>query len=444
MFTFKSGVHPKDNKSLSKNRPIRFINPNDKLVFPLNQHIGKIAKPIVNVGDNVLMGQIIAEADGLISANVLSSVSGRVLSIEDRLTINGEYCQSIIIENDFKYDPIENYGKENSLKDLSNEEIINIIKTAGIVGLGGACFPTHVKLSPKDPEKIDYILVNGAECEPYLTSDYRIMMEWGDKLIKGCEVLLKLFNKSKCIICIEDNKKDAYNIIKSKLNNNLSISLALMKTKYPQGGERQLIYAITKRKLCSKFLPADIGVIVQNVATVCAICDAVIYNKPLISKVITVTGDAVRDTANLLVPFGISYNLILDAVGGFVDTPEKIINGGPMMGSSFYSLDVPVTKNSSSVLAFREDPLKNVQTYNCINCGNCIKVCPVNLCPVFLNKQCEKNNVEKFIKLQGEECIECGACSYICPSNINLTQNFKIYKTLAKNFNTKELNNGKQ
>jgi len=434
MFTFKSGVHPKDNKELSKYRPIRIVKPKNIVSYPVSQHIGAAAKEIVKIGDDVLVGQIIAEADGFVSANVLSTVSGKVKSIENRLTVDGKINKCIIVENNFEYKTIENYGNDRDYKTLSREEIIDIVKNAGIVGLGGACFPTHVKLSPKNFDNIEYVLINAIECEPYLTSDYRALLELTDNIIKGTEILLKLFPKAKAIICIEDNKKDAFELINKKLTNNMSITSALLKTNYPQGGERQLIYAITNRKLNSKILPADLGVIVQNVSTVIAIYNAVCKNIPLISKVITITGDAVNDTANIDVGFGMTYQELLDDIGGFKTEPEKIINGGPMMGTAIYDLSVPIAKNSSSILAFKNDELKSYKETNCINCGRCTFACPINLTPVILYKKCKSNDIESFIKLYGQECIECGACSYVCPAKLPLTQYFKNYKILSKNY----------
>ena len=439
MFTFKSGIHPRGNKELSKYRPIRSIKPKNIVVYPVNQHIGAAAKEIVKVGDNVLVGQIIAEADGFVSANVLSTVSGTVKAIENRLTVNGNSSKCIVIENDFQYTTIENYGNDRDYKELSRDEIVNIVKDAGIVGLGGACFPTHVKLTPKNIDKIEYLLINGAECEPYLTSDYRQMLENTDRLIKGTEILLKLFPKAKAIICIEDNKKDAFELINNKLSNNMSISTALLKTKYPQGGERQLIYAITNRKLYSKILPADIGVIVQNVSTVIAIYNAVCKNIPLLSKVLTITGNAVNDTGNIEVCFGCSYQDVIDDIGGFKYKPVRIINGGPMMGTAIYDLNVPISKNSSSILAFSEEDNSEFIETNCINCGRCVNACPINLTPVILYKKCKSNDIEAFIKLYGQECIECGACSYVCPAKKPLTQYFKNYKILSRNFEKKEI-----
>ena len=440
MYTFKHGVHPSDCKELSKNKPIRVIKAGKTLVFPLQQHIGAKAKACVKVGDNVLVGQIIGEADGMISANVLSSVSGTVKAIEDRLVVGGQKVESIVVENDEKYDAIEGFGVERDLNSMTKDEIITAVKNAGIVGLGGASFPTHVKLMPKDPDKIDYVLVNGAECEPYLTSDYRLMLEETEMLIKGLKSMLKVFPKAKGIICIEDNKRDAYAKITSALAGVENIETALMKTKYPQGGERQLIYAITGRKINVSKLPADVGVVVDNVDTVVSIGYAVCKSTPLLRRIMTLSGDAYNETANLNVRFGISYKEVIEAVGGFKNEPEKMISGGPMMGLPIFNLDMPVSRNSSALLAFSKDPLANMKETNCINCGRCVKACPINLVPTRMYKAAKSGNFEEYIKLNGPECITCGSCSYVCPAKKPLTPYFSYMKFAVRGY----LNNKKE
>ena len=429
MLTFKNGIHPDEKKEISKNKPITEVKPKEKLVFPMQQHIGAKATPLVKVGDTVLKGQIIGEANGFISANVLSSVSGKVVSIENKYVIGGNYVESIVVENDFKYDTIENFGKKNDYTNLSNDEIIKIVKDAGICGLGGAGFPTHVKLSPKEPEKIDYVLVNAAECEPYLTSDYRLLKENPEGIIEGLKVILKLFENAKGLICIEDNKRDIYDNIKNLVKDIDRIDAVLLKTKYPQGGERQLIYAVTGRKIDSTILPADKGVIVDNVDTVYSIGNAVCNGIPLLRRIMTISGDAFKDTYNLSVPFGINYNDIVEFVGGFISEPEVLLSGGPMMGISIYDLDVPVTKSSSALLAFKKNKLKKSVETNCINCGRCINACPIFLAPNMLYKASKQNNMEKFIELNGAECINCGCCSFVCPAKKPLAQYFNMMKT---------------
>lgn len=434
MLTFKHGIHPLDKKELSKEKPIRIVKPGNLLVFPMQQHIGAKAKPCVKVSDNVLLGQIIGEADGDFSANVLSTVSGKVTAIEERLTVSGQKVECVVIENDGKDDAIKGYGVERDFNSLSNDEIIKIIKDAGIVGLGGACFPTHVKLKPKDPGKIDYVLVNGAECEPYLTSDYRLMMEETETLIKGLQCMLKLFPSAKGIICIEDNKKEAYEKITSACSSIPNIETALLKTKYPQGGERQLIYAVTGRKFNVSMLPADVGCLVDNVDTVISIGNAVCKSIPLIRRIITLSGDDYKENANLNVRLGTSYKEIIEVVDGFKEDPEKLISGGPMMGLPVFSLDMPVSKNSSALLAFKKDPLKNMKTTNCINCGRCVEACPINLVPTRMYKAAKVDNYEEYIKLNGLECIMCGSCSYVCPAKLPLTPYFTYMRGAVRNY----------
>ena len=434
MHTFKHGVHPDEKKELAKDKPIRVIKAGKVLVYPLQQHIGAKAKPTVKVGDTVRVGQIIGEADGVISANVLSSVSGKVTAIEDRLVVGGQKVESIVVENDEKYDMIAGFGLERNLDMMSPDEIIKAVKDAGIVGLGGASFPTHVKLSPKDPSKIDYVLVNGAECEPYLTSDYRLMLEETEMLIKGLRAMLRVFPNAKGIICIEDNKMDAYDKIRNACAGVNNIEVTLMKTKYPQGGERQLIYAITGRKINVSKLPADAGVVVDNVDTVVSIGYAVCKSTPLLRRIMTLSGDAYNETANLNVRFGISYKEVIEAVGGFKETPEKMISGGPMMGLPIFSLDMPVSKNSSALLAFTKDPLANMVETNCINCGRCVSACPINLVPTRMYKAAKVGNFEEYIKLNGPECITCGSCSYVCPAKKPLTPYFSYMKFAVRGY----------
>ena len=434
MYTFRHGVHPNERKELAKDKSIRVIKAGKTLVYPLQQHIGAKAKATVKVGDRVLVGQIIGEADGMISANVLSSVSGIVKAIEDRLVVGGQKVESIIVENDDKYDAIEGFGVERDLNSMSKEEIIKAVKDAGIVGLGGASFPTHVKLQPKDPDKIDYVLVNGAECEPYLTSDYRLMLEETEMLIKGLRSMLRVFPKARGIICVEDNKRDAYDKIKAALAGVDNIETALMKTKYPQGGERQLIYAITGRKINVSKLPADAGVVVDNVDTVVSIGYAVCKSTPLLRRIMTLSGDAYNETANLNVRFGISYKEVIEAVGGFKTEPEKMISGGPMMGLPVFSLDMPVSRNSSALLAFAKDPLTGSRETNCINCGRCVKACPINLVPTRMYKAAKAGNFEEYIKLNGQECITCGSCSFVCPAKKPLTPYFSYMKFAVRGY----------
>lgn len=424
LLTFKGGIHPYEGKELSKDKAIVEYFPKGDVAISMSQHIGAPAKPVVNVGDYVLTGQLIGEASGFISANVHSSVSGKVKAIEPRMLVNGSKATCIIIENDGKFDEVE-FEKPKSLEELSKEEIVELVKKAGIVGMGGAGFPTNVKLSPKEPDKIDYIIVNGAECEPYLTSDYRRLIEEPEVVIGGLKVMLKLFDNAKGIIAVEDNKLDAIAKLKELVKSEDRIEIKTLYTKYPQGAERMLINAVTGRKINSSMLPADAGCVVDNVDTVFAIKSAVIDGRPLIKRVITVTGDAINEPHNFLVRTGTNHSELIDAAGGFKEEPEKIISGGPMMGMAISTIDVPVTKTSSALLCYVKDPLSKVKETNCINCGRCVSVCPGRIIPTRLAEFSEHGDMENFVKYNGLECCECGCCSYICPAKRNLTQAIK-------------------
>lgn len=424
--TFKGGTHPYEGKELSMDNPIQVVMPKDELVFPMSQHIGAPAKPTVSVGDTVKMGQIIGEAGGFISANIVSSVSGKVTKIEQRLTGSGAKANCVVIENDGEYEAVEGFGEERDYTALSKEEIRQIIKDAGIVGMGGAGFPTNVKVTPKNEDQIDYVIINGAECEPYLTSDYRLMLEKPEQLIMGLKVLLRLFDNAKGIIAIEDNKPEAISKLSYLTQDDPMISVKALKTKYPQGAERQVIYVTTGRKIYSKMLPADAGCVVDNVQTVLAVYDAVCRSIPSISRVMTLTGDAMAKPQNYEVKFGMSHAELLEEAGGLVEGgAEKIISGGPMMGMAMYDLNVPITKTSSSILAMSKDEAAACEPTNCIRCGRCATVCPSHLVPQKMAEAANRSDLELFQKLNGMECYECGTCTYVCPAKRRLTQSFK-------------------
>ena len=427
--TFKGGAHPYDGKKMSRECPIEILNPGDTLVYPLSQHIGAMAKPLVKAGDRVLVGQKISEKGGFISANIHSSVSGTVKAIEKRLVATGGMVDSIIVENDGMYEEAAPIFSGNP-DELSKDEIIKIIEEAGIVGMGGAGFPTNVKLSPKNADIIDSIIVNGAECEPYLTSDYRRMVEQTDKLVKGLKIVLKIFPDAKGYFGIEDNKPEAIEALLKATENEDRIEVVPLKTKYPQGGERSMIYAVTGRKINSKMLPADVGCIVHNVDTIYAIYNAVYNGKPLIERIVTITGDAVSTPKNFQVRIGTSFRELIDAAGGFTTEPEKIISGGPMMGFSFFNIDVPVVKGSSSLLAFIKDDVSHEEPSACIRCGRCAAACPEHLLPMKLAALAGQNEPEEFKKLGGMECVECGCCSYVCPAKRQVTQSVRSMKKL--------------
>ncbi len=428
--TFTGGIHPYDGKDLSKDKPIKDVLPKGDLVYPLSQHIGAPAVPIVKKGDYVLTGQKIAEAGGFVSAPIYATVSGTVKAIEPRRIVVGDNVNSIVIENDGKYDEVD-YGECKPLEAHSKEEIIKKIQEAGVVGMGGAGFPTHVKLSPKEPDKIDYVIVNCAECEPYLTSDYRRMMEEPERVVGGLKCSLALFDNAKGILAVEDNKPDCIEKLKELTKDEERIVVKALKTKYPQGAERQLIYAATGRAINSDMLPADAGCVVNNVDTICAIYGAVLENKPLMYRIVTVTGDAIADPRNFRVRIGTNYHELIEEAGGFVQEPEKIISGGPMMGFGIFDLDVPTTKTASALLCLLHDDVSASPSTACINCGMCVEVCPGRVVPSRLAKVAERGDKEAFVAMNGMECCECGCCSFICPAKRPLTQQIKSMRKMV-------------
>ena len=425
--TFIGGIHPFEGKELAKDAPIKEVLPKGEMVYPLSQHIGAPATPIVAVGDTVLKGQKIAEAGGFVSSPIYATVSGKVKAIELRRVAVGDMVKSIVIDNDGEFNEVE-YVAVEDVTTLSKEEIINKVKDAGVVGMGGAGFPTHVKLSPKEPAKIEYVIANCAECEPYLTADYRRMLENPEELVAGMKIILQLFDNAKAIFGIENNKPDCIAKLKELTKDEPRMEVAELKTKYPQGGERQLIYACTGRAINSKMLPADAGCIVDNTETIIAIYNAVKLGIPVMKRVSTVTGDAIANPGNFLYSMGTSYAELIEAAGGFKEQPEKIISGGPMMGFSMFSVDIPTTKTSSSILCFTKDEVAKFEPIACINCGKCVDACPEQLIPSRLAKFGERNLMAEFEKWYGLECIECGSCSYVCPSRRHIAQSIKTMK----------------
>ncbi len=427
--TFNGGIHPYDGKDLSKDKPIKAVLPKGDLVYPLSQHIGAPAKPIVEKGDRVLTGQKIAEAGGFVSAPIYATVSGTVKAIEPRRVVTGDSVMSIIVENDGLYEEVE-YVKPKPLEEMTREEIIECVKEAGIVGMGGAGFPTFIKLSPKEPEKIDYVIANCAECEPYLTSDYRRILEEPEKVVGGLKVSLQLFENARGILAVEDNKPDCIEILKNLVKDEPRISVKELKTKYPQGAERQIIYATTGRAINSSMLPADAGCVVNNVDTVVAIYHAVIEGKPLMHRIVTVTGDAIADPRNFIVRIGTNYHELVEEAGGFKQEPVKVVSGGPMMGFALFGLDVPTTKTASALLCLTEDEVSKMEPSACINCGRCVEVCPGRVVPKLLADYAEHYDEEAFLSHNGMECCECGCCSFICPAKRPLTQTIKSMRKM--------------
>ena len=429
--TFKGGVHPFEGKEMSKDCPVEKYFPKADLAYPLSQHIGAPAKAVVAKGDHVLAGQMIAEAGGFVSAPIHASVSGTVKGIEKRLTATGGMVDSIIVENDGLYEEVE--FKPADPASLTREEIIGRIRDGGVVGLGGAGFPTHVKLSPKEPDKIEYILVNGAECEPYLTSDYRRMMDQPKKVVEGLKIVVGLFPNAKGCICIEDNKPDCIAKIQELVKDIPNIEVKELVTKYPQGGERTLIYAVTGREINSSMLPADAGCIVDNVETICSIYDAVALGRPIMKRIFTVTGKGINKPAHFEVCTGTDMAELIEAAGGLKEHAGKVISGGPMMGFAMFDLHVPCVKTSSSLLCMLKDPVSeaNAQQTACINCGRCVSVCPGHVIPARLATFAMRGDMESFQKFDGMECCECGCCSYICPAKRPLTQSIKSMRKMV-------------
>lgn len=427
--TFVGGIHPYDGKELSKNKPIGEVLPGGELTYPLSQHIGAPAKAIVAKGDRVLTGQKIAESGGFVSAPVHATASGTVKALEPRRVATGDMVPSIIVENDGMYEDV-GFSPGTPLEKKSREEIIGAIREAGIVGMGGAGFPTHVKLSPKEPEKIEYVIANCAECEPYLTSDYRRMLEEPEKLVGGMKVILRLFENARGILAVEDNKPDCIKLLTELTKDEERISVRALATKYPQGGERQLIFATTGRRINSAMLPADVGCVVNNVDTMVAVYRAVMEGRPLMERIVTVTGDAIASPRNFKVRVGTSYSEVLAAAGGFKGKPEKVICGGPMMGFAMFDLNVPVTKTSTALLALSKDDVAAMEPEPCINCGRCVEACPGRIIPSRLADYAERFDEQAFLDHYGMECCECGCCSFVCPARRPLTQEIKSMRKI--------------
>lgn len=430
LLTFKGGIHPNDGKSLAKDKAIVTVMPKGDLIYPLSQHIGAPASPIVSVGDHVLKGQKIAEAGGFVSAPIHASVSGTVKAIEPHFNPTGSKVNCIVVENDGEYQEVE-YTPSKPLDELTKEEILNLIGEAGIVGMGGAGFPTKVKLSPKEPEKIEYVIANCAECEPYITADYRRMLENPEELVSGMKVVLKLFDNAKGIFGVEDNKPDCIAKLKELTKDEPRMEVLALKTKYPQGAERQLIFATTGRAINSSMLPADAGCVVDNVETLIGIHYAVMDERPVMERIVTVSGDGVKAPGNFKVLFGTNQRELVEAAGGFLGEPEKVISGGPMMGFAMFTLDTPITKTSSSILCLTKDEVAANEPSACINCGRCVEVCPSRIIPSRLADFAEHHNEEAFTKWEGLECVECGSCSYVCPAKRQLKQAIGSMRKIA-------------
>ncbi len=428
--TFKRGIHIHDGKEHTSSCEIKRISPKagQLMMYPMSQHLGAPCEPLVAKGDKVLLGQKIGDTEAFVAAPVHSSVSGVVTDIKDIITPTGITSKTVVIENDGLDTCAENLHSYKDYKAIPKDELLKIIKSAGIVGLGGAGFPTHIKLNPPADKKIDYIIINAAECEPFLTTDHRVMLEETEELVRGLEIMLTIHPKAKGIIGIETNKPDAIAKLEEATKSISNIEIVGLKPKYPQGAEKQLIYACTGREVPSGGLPADIGCIVNNVDTCIAIERAVYRGRPLIRKVVTLVGSCLKQPGNYKIRLGQSLTDILEETGGYTSQPAKIIAGGPMMGVAAFSTDIPIIKTSAAFLFFSEKEARIPPERNCIRCGKCVHYCPIGLLPLELNQAAIASDFDLFAKYNGADCIECGCCSYVCPSKRHLAQSIRAYR----------------
>ncbi|NLY90142.1 MAG: electron transport complex subunit RsxC [Firmicutes bacterium] len=426
LLSFKKGIHPPTNKDLTASSPVEEMPLPSQVVLPLGQHIGAPAEPLVAVGDEVATGEKIAEAKGMVSVPLHASISGKVAAIEPRPHVCGSMAPAIVIEGDGADRLAPGLSANRRLEELAAEEIKALMKEAGLVGMGGAAFPTHVKYNPP-AGKVDYVLLNGAECEPYLTCDHRLMVEKADDVILGLQAFMKAAGAPRGVIGVEANKPDAIAALRQAAAG-LPVTILPLKVKYPQGEEKMLIYAATRRVVPAGGLPAEVGVIVNNVATAAAFGYYLRKGIPLVSRIITVTGKGVRNPKNLLVRIGTLLEEVIAYCGGFTEAPGRIILGGPMTGPAVYRLDLPVMKGTSGVLVQTRAEVEKPRVLPCIRCGKCGAACPYNLLPNYLSDYAEHAKLPEAEKYGIMDCRECGACSYVCPSRRPLLQNIKNAK----------------
>ena len=424
--TFKRGIHPPDSKTTSKKETGIFLPPaGTTFVYPMVQHLGAPCEPIVEIGQKVEVGDKIGDSAAYVSSPVFSAVSGKVTAIREAMTSTGRRSNAVIIESDGLYTDSPRINKPIEYWNMSKQDVLAAVREAGIVGLGGAGFPTHVKLNTPPDKKIDTIFINAAECEPYLTNDHRVLLEETEKVLLGAGVLLHIFPDAKCFVAIERNKADAMEKL-MKMDKDPRISVMPLQTKYPQGAEKQIIAAGAGREVPSGGLPMDVGCIVQNVDTVIAFHRAFYRGRPLMRKIVTVAGNAANNPGNYKVRLGMLYQDMIDAFGGLREKPYKIVMGGPMMGIAHYNLNIPVIKTSSAVLLFTEKECKSFEERACIRCGKCVDHCPMGLVPLDLDQFARHRQHDKFEKFSGLDCMECACCSYSCPSKRHLAQSISF------------------
>lgn len=426
----KGGSHPEGHKSRTSTLPIVTASIPKELVFPLSMHIGAPAEPCVEVGDQVKIGTLIGQAQGKISAHVHSSVSGKIIAIEDRETISGP-GKCIVIENDEKEVKEESIGERDL--ELTKENILEAVLSAGIAGMGGAAFPTEVKLGPPPGSNIDTLIINGAECEPYSTSDHRVMLEYGDEILKGMEISKKLYpNLKSILIGIEDNKPDAIKVMEAICSKDPMVEIRILSSLYPRGSEKNLIKTLTDREVPPGKLPAGVRCVVMNVSTCRAVYRAVTFNEPIYERVVSVSGGPVKTPKNLLVRIGTPVGSLLEDCQGFREDPDRILSGGPMMGKPLKSGEIPVVKGMTAITVLREKDTRVNETTPCIMCGECLNVCPVHLQPVLISEAYQRGEIDKARKLGAMDCILCGNCTYSCPSRIPLLEHIKSARELIK------------
>jgi electron transport complex protein RnfC len=431
---FKGGIHPADKKELSADKKITETIKPPKVIIPLSQHIGAPCKPVVTINQEIKKGELIGEATGFVSAPVHSSVSGKVISIIEIPNIMGRMVTSVVVENDFKDEWTLLKDNPDYMK-LSPDEIKEKIKNAGIVGMGGATFPAIVKLSPPKEKPIDTVIINGSECEPYLTGDYRLMIEKPSEIIEGLKIIMKVLGVSNGFIGIEDNKPLAIESLKKAVINSegINIKVCSLRTRYPQGAEKMLIKAITGREVPPRALPMDVKVVVHNAGTANAIYEAVRFGKPLIDRVVTVSGEGIREPKNLLVKIGTPISHLIEECGGLKENAVKVISGGPMMGFAIASLDMPVTKGTSGITVLTEKEIVHTEKFRpCIKCGRCIDACPMGLMPSMLSVYSERGFFEGAKEYNLFDCFECGCCTYVCPSKRPIVHLIRLAKTQVK------------